>query len=338
MFRVPLVYKILIANTVIVLLGALVGTAVTAEAVRAAPGRSILQLIAFFAAIGVLVSALLNAIILRLACSPIKLLHDAAERVQTGDLAARAPVSLLADTDLVSLTEAFNCMQDNLQVYQQRLRAMASRARCAEESERKRIASELHDDTAQTLAAVLLRLRLARNASDQQERDAQLDGIRSEIARVGEEIRGFARRLRPIPLDELGLIAAIESHVALLGDTTHLQVELEAEPVNDVLSPDVELALFRIVQEALTNVMRHAGARSARVAIGLNNEHVVASVSDDGKGFAADELDWTDCGLGFCCMRERAEYVGGSLDVITAPGEGTTIHVELPVETENASA
>ncbi len=94
----------------------------------------------------------------------------------------------------------------------------------------------------------------------------------------------------------------------------------------------MELAVYRIVQEALTNVVRHAGARSARVAIGLQNKHVVASVSDDGQGFVADELDWTDCGMGFCCMRERAEYVGGSLDVISTPGEGTTIRVELPVE------
>lgn len=331
LLRLRLFYKILIANVVIILIGAVAGTALTAQFVQATPDRSTIELVGFFAVIGVAASVLVNAVILRLALSPLKLLEHTAERVQRGELEARAPVSPLGDANLTRLTEMFNGMLDSLSAYQNQLQDVAARALHAQEEERKRIALELHDETAQTLSALVIRLRLARGAKDPKTRDARLEEVRNEIVKAAEGIRRFALGLRPPALDQVGVVAAISEHARSLCETTNLNVDFKADYIDNLLSPDTELALYRIVQEALSNTVRHSGASMVRVRIEHKDDGVVVLVTDDGQGFETGAaFDLARQGLGIFGMRERAAYVGGTVDIDSEPGDGTTVRVEIP--------
>lgn len=331
LLRFPLVSKILTANIAIVLVGAVAGTALTAGFVRATPERSMLQLIGLFALVGLAVSTGLNVLILRLALSPLKLLQDTAGRVQRGDLEARAPTSPLADRELRTLTQMFNNMLGSLATHRRRLKEMTTAARLAEENERKRIARELHDDTAQTLTSLLIRLHLARETRDRLTRDARLEEARDEIIKAIEGVRRLALGLRPPALETIGVAEAISQYADSLEDTSGLQVEIEVTSLESCMSPDAELALYRIVQEALGNAARHAGTETVRVKIDRRDGVVIARVTDYGCGFFVDEQIEGGKGLGIFGMRERAEYVGGSVRIESSPGEGTTVLAELPV-------
>jgi two-component system sensor histidine kinase UhpB len=327
----PLFYKILIANALIVIAAAIVASATTAQYVRSAPMYSTLELVTLLAAGGVLVSVLVNALILRVALSPLALLGETANRVEQGELDAHAPYSPVADRELVHLTWTFNRMLDSLAMYRRRLREIAARSLNAEEAERKRIARELHDETAQTLAALLIRLRLARAATDPEKQGAMLDALRLELSEALEGVRRFARGLRPPALDELGLVAAIESHVRMLQQASALEVAIDADPLGDVLTPEAELALYRIVQEALSNALRHAGATRATVTIRRERGHVSARVEDNGCGFSvAEVMAGPGRGLGLFGMKERAGYVGGQFEIRSEPGHGTRVEIEVP--------
>lgn len=339
LLRVPLFYKILIANVSILIAAVVVGTALTASFVRASPGSSTLELMGLVSAIGVVITILVNAVILRVALSPLAHLGETATRVQNGELDARSPYSPIADRELTQLTWTFNGMLDSLAMYRRRLREIAARALNAEEAERKRIARELHDETAQTLAAILIQLRLARGAPSGEARDTMLDGVKQEISRALDGIRRFARGLRPPALDELGLVAAIDSHIRLLQEAVGLEIVLDADPIGGLLTPEAELALYRIVQEALSNALRHAQATRATVTIRRHPGYITATISDDGRGFSLEEaMAGTDSGLGLFGMQERAGYIGGRLEIRSAPGEGTTVEIEIPYSEEAISA
>jgi two-component system, NarL family, sensor histidine kinase UhpB len=309
-----------------------VGTLATVRFMRAEPGHSPLEVIIPMALAGVGVTMLVNALILRVALRPLYLLEETAAAVQNGNLAARTPLSPIADRELERLTRTFNAMLDKLAAYRQRTRDVAARALNAEEEERKRIARELHDETAQSLAALLIRLRLARDMDDPTERAALIEELRLQLTAALEGIRRFARGLRPPALDELGLGPAIESHLRVVSETMGLPVRLEAEPLDHALWPQAELALYRIVQEALSNVVRHAGATRATVRIRRENGFVAVTVEDDGKGFdPAEVLGRDGGGLGLHGMQERASYLGGRVTVESEPGRGTRVRAEIPM-------
>ncbi|CAN5737426.1 hypothetical protein BH23GEM3_BH23GEM3_19210 [soil metagenome] len=332
LLRIPLFYKILIANAVIVVFGAVLGTLATAEFLRAEPGHSPIELVILLALAGVLVTVLVNALILRLALAPISELEHTVACVQRGELNARAPVSPVADPELERLTRTFNGMLDNLELYRQRLRDVAAHALNAEEEERKRVARELHDDTAQTLAALLIRLRVARGVDDPGARENLLEEMRREIGNALEGVRRFARGLRPPTLDELGLIPALESHVRGVMESVGLPVRIEAEPLETRLSPQAELALYRIIQEALSNAVRHAEASLVRVTIARRGDAVEASVEDDGRGFDPQRvMSAGGRGLGLYGMQERAAYLGGRVSIVSQPGTGTRVQAEIPI-------
>jgi two-component system sensor histidine kinase UhpB len=331
LLRIPLFYKILIANALIVVLGTVAGTWVTATYVRAAPERSTLDLVGLLVLGGLVLSVLVNALILRLALSPLSLLEATAARVQRGELDARAPRSPVADRELDRLTRTFNGMLDAAALSRQRLRDVAARALHAAEEERKRIARELHDETAQMLAALLIRIRVVRRAGDPAAVDALLEEMRREIGESLEGIRRFARGLRPPALDELGLAAAVESHARGLAESVGVPVRVEADALDGVLSPEAELALYRIVQEALSNVVRHSGATRAAVRLARAPGAVAVTIEDDGRGFSvAGAMAGERKGLGLFGMQERAAYLGGRVEIASRPGEGTRVRVEIP--------
>ncbi|HEX7058521.1 MAG TPA: sensor histidine kinase [Solirubrobacterales bacterium] len=336
--RVPLFYKILIANAVIVVLGAVVGTTITRDYFRSGPeGFSPSAFVTLLALVGVAITVLVNALILRLALKPLKLLERTAARVRAGDLDARVPPSPVADRELERLAQTFNGMLDSLANYRQRLRDVAARALAAEEEERKRIARELHDDTAQALAALMLRLRLVRGQDDSEERARLVDELRQELGEALERIRLFARGLRPPALDELGLVPALESHARSLSEAAGIPVRVEADPVDGLLTPEAELALYRIAQEALSNAIRHAQPTTAEVQIRRVGDAVRLDVRDDGRGFrVAEAREGERPGLGLFGMEERAAYLGGKVEIHSTPGRGTVVRATIGTAEEPA--
>ena len=331
LLRAPLFYKILLANAALVLVGAVVGILGTAEYVRRHPGEPLLDLVGVLAAGGILVTVLVNAAILRLALHPLEALERTAARVQEGDLSARVPPSRLADREMDRLTRTFNGMLESAESNRERLREVAAAALGAAEEERKRIARELHDETAQLLAALLIRIRLVRGAPDPAAVQGLLEDMRTQVGDALEGVRRFARGLRPPALDELGLVPAIESHLRSVRAISEIDVVLEAERVGRALAPEAELAVYRIVQESLSNVLRHSGARRAVVRLERGEGRLVVSVEDDGRGFAVDEVRAAGRGLGLFGMNERAAYLGGTVEVRSEPGRGTRVLAEIPV-------
>ena len=204
-----------------------------------------------------------------------------------------------------------------------RLRAFGAGTVRAAEEERRRIARELHDDTAQRLAGLLIRLRLARRAEDPEERDELLDQVREEVLASAEAIRRIARGLRPPALEDAGL------------ESTDLRASVEIDPVGEQMDREGKLSVYRIVQEALSNVLRHAGAENVRIRLAGREGQVVAAVQDDGEGFEVPEsVDRLDGGLGILGMRERAAIVGGELEIESEPGRGTIVRLRIPMRRE----
>ena len=327
---VPLFYKILVANAAIVLLFSLLAMRLALNAMVTGVVTAPLWA---WAVAGAVFSVGVNAVIIQLALEPLRLLERTADRVQAGDLDARVPHSALADRETARLMDATNGMLDRLSEYRRRLREVAARALNAAEEERRRISLELHDDTSQRLAALLLRLRVARALEDGAARDAVLEDVRRELADAADGLRRYAQGLRPPALDELGLTAALEAHVRHLASTTTVDIDVRTESVGRMESREAELALYRIVQEAITNAVRHS--RGGRVQVGVErvNGSVVATVRDDGVGFDVGRvMASTDGqrGIGLFGMQERAGYVGGRVEVESRPGAGTTVRASVP--------
>jgi len=213
-----------------------------------------------------------------------------------------------------------------------RLRAFGAGALHAAEDERLRIARDLHDDTAQRLAALLVRLRVARGA-DGEARERLLEALHGEILETADAVRRIARGLRPPSLDEVGFEAAIRTLARSIREAHGLRVEVETDPDMEEtpLRPDAELALYRIVQEALSNVVRHAGATRVRVFLERSDERMVVTIEDDGRGFEPrEQSDPGGRGLGLLGMAERARYLGGRVRIESASGAGTRVTIEVP--------
>lgn len=331
LLRLRLFYKLLIANSAIVVLGAIAGTVLTARFVRAEPQRSTAELLGWLAAAGVVVSVAANAAIVRLALRPLGGLESAARAVREGNVDARAPLSPLADSEFRRVAETFNEMVESVQEHRERLREMASRAIGAAEEERRRIARELHDGTAQSLAAILVRLRVLESAEDADVRGRRIAELKEQVLTVLEEVRRTAHGLRPQNLEELGLGPAIRQHARSLraGGSVPVEVEVLDEPLR--LPADAELALYRIVQEAMTNAVRHADATHVRVRLWKGNEQATATVEDDGKGFEVAGAMAAGEQLGLFGMQERAAYFGGTVAIDSSPGAGTRVRASLPI-------
>lgn len=331
LLRFPLFYKVLVANAAIVLSFALLATVIVARVSGAEAAVGVLLGMAVAAA---LVSVAVNAWIIKLALEPLRLLKATVDRVQEGDLEARVPASRLADRDVERVAVATNLMLDRLGDYRRRLREVAARALNAAEEERRRISLELHDDASQRLAAILMRLRIARSVVDGDAKDAMLEEVRRELAETADGLRRYAQGLRPPALDELGLGPAIESHVRHVAEAAVMPVEVRTEGVGRLESPEAELALYRIVQEAIANALRHSRASQIRVAVEREDGVVVATVTDDGEGFDVATIlrgPTGQHGLGLFGMRERAAYVGGHVEITSGPGQGTVVRATVPV-------
>jgi signal transduction histidine kinase len=197
----------------------------------------------------------------------------------------------------------------------------------AQERERRRLAIELHDETGQSLAAVLMGLRRLEESSDPAAVKATVEELRATVVNAVQELRALAVELRPKALDDFGLAAALERLVDTYSRRTGLTVDSHLGGLESRLPEPVESALYRIAQEALTNIAKHAGASTVSVVTRRDGARLTMIVEDNGTGF---EASTPGEGLGLVSMRERAELLGGSLQVESSAGHGTTLVVEVP--------
>jgi two-component system sensor histidine kinase UhpB len=201
----------------------------------------------------------------------------------------------------------------------------------AQELERARLSRDLHDQTGQALAALLLGLNSARRAGTLEDAQASLADLDGIVREALADVRSIAVRLRPAALDELGLGAALERLAGTVGDGASTQVSVTTT-LNDErrLPAEIETAVYRIVQEAAANAVRHGGAGRVDVTVVTRPDVVIATVEDDGCGF--DPAAVAAGRLGLAGMRERAGLFNGRLQIESTPGCGATVTVELPIE------
>jgi signal transduction histidine kinase len=195
----------------------------------------------------------------------------------------------------------------------------------AQELERRRLARELHDETGQALTSILLGLKQIEGS----EPSPAVESLRELVVATLQDVRRLAVELRPKVLDDFGLVPALERLTEGFGEQTGIAVDLEASAITDRLPMEVETAIYRIVQEALTNVVKHAHAHRVSVLLTTANGRIKAVIEDDGTGFDPAAADG-DGGIGLIGMRERIELLDGSLAVESTPTSGTTIAVEVP--------
>jgi two-component system sensor histidine kinase DegS len=260
----------------------------------------------------------------------IRNMQSIAERAE--DLVSRVGVVMdYLESDLERLTTTVNDFQR-----QQEVGFSITRA---QEEERRRVAREMHDGPAQVLAAVVLKLDLCQRLLDGEPHRlrSELRGI-ADAARLGlQEVRTIIFNLRPMALDELGLVAALRSYLAAYREHTGVDVELRIDGQEELRLPAaLEIAAYRLVQEALANVAKHSGAGAAEVHLELRPEGIAGSVRDAGCGFEVEPV-WKgerDGAFGITGMRERVQMLRGTLRVQSAPGQGTAVLWYLPVAGE----
>jgi signal transduction histidine kinase len=199
----------------------------------------------------------------------------------------------------------------------------------AQELERLRLARELHDETGQALTSILLKLKSIEDEGDPARlADATAD-LRELVVTTLQDVRALAVELRPKALDDFGLVSAIERLVETFREQTGMEVDLEPRLGTERLPREIETTLYRITQEALTNVVKHARATRVSIVLTRRDGAVSAVIEDDGRGIGTDEP--TGDGLGLVGMRERVALVGGRLVVESPPGGGTTLSIEVPI-------
>ena len=248
---------------------------------------------------------------------PLSLLTEAAGRISDGDLSH--PIPPLDEDEVGILGEALERMRVRLQDSVAR-RLLAKQIR-AQEDERRRVARELHDETTQQLATLVMRLQSGDVKSASELAVQTLDGVHRLIA-----------DLRPSVLDDLGLKSAIAWYAEKHLEARGIKARCEFSGLDERLPSQVETAVFRVVQEALTNVERHAHASTVLVQCAKQDGTLEIDVEDDGQGFDLAKQN----GWGLLGMRERVEMLGGQLRLDSAPGQGTHVRLEVPVEASHA--
>jgi two-component system sensor histidine kinase UhpB len=259
-----------------------------------------------------------NAIALRRALRPLERL---AGEMATIDPLDPDPAPLRGSggpAEVAALTTAFDAMVRRLQAERRDSVHLALRV---EEAERDRIARELHDDVGQSLTVLLLELARARRTGS----DETLAEAQDTARRVLHDVRQICHQLRPESLDDLGLSSALTTLATRVSEAAGLPVEVDVDSELPPLPADAELALLRVAQEGLTNVVRHSGASQARLALKRAGDVVSLRIADDGRGLASA----VPAGGGIRGMRERAVSVGGKLSLVSGETSGLEVRLDL---------
>jgi two-component system sensor histidine kinase UhpB len=270
----------------------------------------------------------LNLVLVRRTLEPVERLSRFMRDVDLLSPRRRLPVTS-GTREVEELTAAFNAMLDRLELER---RESGRRAVDAQEQERRRLALELHDEVGQTLAGVVLGLDGLRQAVPDELRGG-VETMQDVVREGAEHVREIARGLRPVALEELGLRAALVSLLSAVADTSGLRVQRRIAGSLPALEPEVELVVYRVAQESLANVARHAQAARVEVSLEGRDSAVELRIVDDGRGIDPGALRSS---RGLQGMHERAVYVGGLFGVRAVEPHGTEVHLRVPGREEHA--
>lgn len=288
-------------------------------------------------ALGVIVAITLTWVLTR----PILELVSATQRVAQGDFSPQ--LERWADDELGDLADAFNSMTAELsridRIRRERgelRRQLLEKVIAAQEDERRRISRELHDSTSQSLTSLIVGLKTLDTLSNNAEIHSRIEDLRSIVANTLEEIHAISTQLRPSVLDDLGLSAALDRLTSEWQSRFKIPVDCMLEIGTQRLPGEIETTIYRIVQEALTNVARYAKADTVSVLVELRDNEVIVVIDDDGIGFDST-IPHRSNHLGLVGMRERAELLGGRFTVESNPGVGTSVFVGIPLKVTELS-
>jgi two-component system sensor histidine kinase UhpB len=329
--RISLFTRIAVGNGLVIVAGAIFGTLLTRHYSSTLDG----WLIGLFAAIGISLSLLINFFILNAALRPLRELRDLANQMSSS---GNLPMEHLhnPDSDTVSLAAALHSLLNQLEERNQELHALSRRAIDAQEEERKSIALSLHDDTGQALTMLIISLDQLEARLPVQQKDLikEIQASRQLASNALAELRRIVFGLRPSILDDLGLVSAIRWYARSNLEAAGISFEVHAPDTLPELSSQVSITLYRIAQEAINNILRHAAANSVTIRIYTRSDIICLEIKDDGRGFdlqAASDGAIQSHHLGLLGLRERAELLGGEILMNSSPGNGTCLEVCLPL-------
>jgi two-component system sensor histidine kinase UhpB len=268
---------------------------------------------------GLAVTVAANALLLRRAFAPLGRLAKRMEMVDV--LRPGQRLNVVRHDEVGRVVGAFNRMLDRLE---HERRESGRRVLAAQEAERIGIARDLHDEVGQVLTGVLLQLNAI--AESAPEHRSELEEARQAVRRAVDEVRRISSELRPEMLEHLGLVSALTELSTSFARVAGVRVERQFPMSLPKLAPETELAMYRVAQESLTNVARHAAATRVTVALESGRDRVVLRVSDNGRGFADTPVEHG----GLRSMRERAVLIGGALAIKEAPEGGVEVRLEVP--------
>ncbi len=330
MRRKNLLTQVLVANLLLIVVAVVVTGIAGNPSLNLASQPELALILAFAVALTILV----NVVMLQRRFRPLERLVDEMERADLSRPGAnlRSPPDGQAGPEEVArLQGAFRRMLERLDAERRRI---SSAALAAQEEERARVARDLHDEVNQSLTALLLRLEAARVKAPV-ELAHELAETKALANQAMEELLMLARQLRPTALDDLGLKAALAGHVSELGRRGKIGTGFESHGDFSALPTDVQLVVYRVAQEALSNAAQHSGADHVSVRLARDGDRVELTVDDDGSGFTFDQAAR---GLGIAGMRERALLVGGVVEVESRPEVGTRVTLTVPLEAADRGA
>jgi two-component system sensor histidine kinase UhpB len=315
----PLLWRLFLVNATVLVVGAVL-LAVTPVQIHA-PVRAVEVGII---ALAVVAMAVANLVLLRRSLAPLRQLTTLMQSINPQEPGRRLSGVSSQDAEIVALADSFNAMLNRIELER---RESARSALGAQEHERARIARELHDEVGQTLTAIALEAERAAEVGSESER-ASWSRVASWAQDSVEELRRIARRLRPEALDDLGLINAFIALCGRISEQSGLRIERRLPDRLPPHNPDLDLVVYRVAQESLTNIRRHADATRVLVDLDWGEDKVVLTVKDDGRGFQENAGDGSESGL--AGMRERARLIGGNLSIESQLGKGTEVRLEVP--------
>jgi two-component system, NarL family, sensor histidine kinase UhpB len=329
-------HRLVIGNSIIIVVGAIGGTLLTRLLTDKAAD---LSLIIGFALVGTILSVLVNSWIIRSALRPLRELRHLVDQIQTGSSRFNIESLQQADPDIGQLASVLHDLLVQLEERNRQLHALSDRAITAQEEERKNIARSLHDDTGQALSMLIINLQRLEDRLPMEEAElhSKLEASRNLASGILTELRKIVYGLRPTILDDLGLVPAIRWYARSVLEANGIQVHLSLPEEALELSSHLSTTLFRIAQEAINNIMRHANAQTTDISLLIDQGKVHLKIQDDGQGFDLNQAAGQAVPiqhLGLLGIKERATLVGGEVTIDSVPGKGTRLQICVPIPLE----
>jgi len=334
--RISIFNRVFIGNSLIIIFGAVAGTYFTRQLVLLGN----VWLIFLFSSAGILITLLVNYLIIKSALFPLCELGQVLEDVSLEQIRIPEHLEKYEDQDIHRLVKTVNSMLARLEKRTKQLKALSEQAIRVQEEERVRIARSLHDDTAQTISMLIIHLEnIEKKIPHEDSHLRQRVNDAQQLATVLlDNLRKVIWDLRPSILDDLGLIPAIRWYAQTNLGKNGVQVDVERREETMRLPTHLETMLFRILQEAVSNILRHANASQVSIDLRPEGDQIVLEVRDNGRGFDVEKARgeaMTQKQLGLLGMQERVSLVNGTIKVDSTPGGGTTLRVYVPLLLEN---